>query len=1333
MNCNCGIPVSIYAQGGVQFAKCGSADRNCGFSQCLGNRMPRSIAPQVADNRSLNAVAYGSAHNTYQSVSAYQQGQQQSQQKPQAQRPPLYVTIGLRKFEGLMPWFSCTFTYDDELTAYFRTLPPDQCKFASSSRIWEISLLSYERVVSHLKSPALAGRLKLDLPPEFLMRKDGIWKWYRDIQHRHQELDAEGGVVLKLNSTLEDKLLDYQTEGIKFVVSRGGRAFIADDMGLGKTIQAIGVLLHYRQHWPALVLMPPGLKENWKKEILENADDLISEREITVVTDGKSLVSRPGSKVTLLPYSLLPALVSNNKINSSTFGIVIADESQKLKNRETAITKSALPILKNAKIALCLSGTPSPNQPVELFTQLSALLPSLFKSYDDFITRYCDGGRMAYIGKNRQVQKLGATHSEELNALMMGMVMIRRQKNVVLKANLPEKQRDFVILKLSDDAMDQLSEIKKEKEAAIRKMHSASAENKDHFAQEVQILTNKLVQHTGVLKVPAFLVHLQVIIQEQMKARQEAEAEADKQEALKINARDGDVLASTDIDVQEIADTFLVKGETKSSAPSSVVAGASAVVNSRNSSNIVDLSRSQGQEDILRDYEGLEGNQEDWRDISLVVSQDAIGALDDDGSEICAVKKGSAPLLSRIEDDGIVFMGTSPATVRANRSPAKDSVKDAWSGSKMAHTKCTDKCRQPCLKHAGTDTDSDSDSDSDAARLGLGGGDLASDSDEESEGAAKKMRKVDDSSSESGSERLFPRSKVKQVGSAAKGSGTKGTNRSAGTAPRKSGRSAKSEKLTSGSNREVTSLLDSDSDTDEVWNRMKQRNLEASERRLESRGGSHSKKSRQATLTERGTLALDDDDDDDFREDEASASAKGKKRKKATSKASKEDSTIAKSKKKKEIQSYMLASKPHHRKLGPKILVFAHHQQVLDQIEAFLRLQDVMFIRMDGSTPAASRDALVHTFQEDDTTLVALCSITAAGTGYTFTRANIALFPEVQWSFGNVEQAEDRIYRLGQKAKVVRCIYYFVPGSGDESIHQALQKKATMVGGTVGHSRATAGGSSSSSSSSDGHSPQRQSQMQLTSYMAPLPPVQPAAAQSYSSAGLQANVPRHAPQRVVDSDSFQYSSGGDSEAAIAGTDQAVQAARSMPAQPAPARPTHLSAASVYGGGAHKPIQASAPASAPTPNIPQSSGAGAAGAAGASKQSDTNQGFPLNQPQVAPVGTAGASMPGRIAGAASLQAASPIVQRPLSPATKARIEANKQIALQRAMQVKAERAAAAAKSAASGTGPQPHRQGGVQQQQNQQNQPNQLASARGNPIVLSNSGVAKAEEWLQRQR
>ena len=94
-----------------------------------------------------------------------------------------------------------------------------------------------------------------------------------------------------------------------------------------------------------------------------------------------------------------------------------------------------MPLVKAARRALLLSGTPLLSKPLELFTQLHALRPRAFGNERDFSVRYCNGhqGRFGWEAK-------GSTHAAELNALLTHAVMIRREKKAAL-GSLPEKVR----------------------------------------------------------------------------------------------------------------------------------------------------------------------------------------------------------------------------------------------------------------------------------------------------------------------------------------------------------------------------------------------------------------------------------------------------------------------------------------------------------------------------------------------------------------------------------------------------------------------------------------------------------------------------------------------------------------------------------------------------------------------------------------------------------------------------------------------------------------------------------------------------------------------------
>ena len=99
-------------------------------------------------------------------------------------------------------------------------------------------------------------------------------------------------------------------------------------------------------------------------------------------------------------------------------------------------------------------------------------------------------------------------------------------------------------------------------------------------------------------------------------------------------------------------------------------------------------------------------------------------------------------------------------------------------------------------------------------------------------------------------------------------------------------------------------------------------------------------------------------------------------------------------------------------------LIFGHHKCILDAIESQLREKKAKFIRIDGSTPSNERSGLVQKFQENDVYRVAVLSIKAAGVGLTLTAASLVVMAELDWTPGNLIQAEDRAHRIGQASSV---------------------------------------------------------------------------------------------------------------------------------------------------------------------------------------------------------------------------------------------------------------------------------------------------------------------------
>jgi SNF2 family DNA or RNA helicase len=158
----------------------------------------------------------------------------------------------------------------------------------------------------------------------------------------------------------------FQYEGIAWLFSKKS-ALLADEMGLGKTMQAITairLLLRSGQVRRVLLVCPKPLIPNWLREFKMWAEELPV---VTVEGDSarRQLIwSMPGMTILLANYELLVRDMEALGDQPPQFDLVILDEAQRIKNREsqTATTARSLP----RKRSWALTGTPIENRTEEL-------------------------------------------------------------------------------------------------------------------------------------------------------------------------------------------------------------------------------------------------------------------------------------------------------------------------------------------------------------------------------------------------------------------------------------------------------------------------------------------------------------------------------------------------------------------------------------------------------------------------------------------------------------------------------------------------------------------------------------------------------------------------------------------------------------------------------------------------------------------------------------------------------------------------------------------------------------------------------------------------------
>ena len=149
-------------------------------------------------------------------------------------------------------------------------------------------------------------------------------------------------------------------------------------------------------------------------------------------------------------------------------------------------------------------------------------------------------------------------------------------------------------------------------------------------------------------------------------------------------------------------------------------------------------------------------------------------------------------------------------------------------------------------------------------------------------------------------------------------------------------------------------------------------------------------------------------------------------------------------------------------------VVFAHHIATIAHIAAGLSQAGKSFFIIDGKTPGIDRQRYVEEFQAGKYE-AALLSINAASTGLTLTRAQDMLIVELPFSPGIAVQAEDRIYRIGQKSNVT-INYLISENSMDEYVWRMINKKSAIQGAVLdGEAKSQLEGSAMEESESAGY------------------------------------------------------------------------------------------------------------------------------------------------------------------------------------------------------------------------------------------------------------------------
>jgi SNF2 family DNA or RNA helicase len=242
-------------------------------------------------------------------------------------------------------------------------------------------------------------------------------------------------------------------------------ACLADDMGLGKTIQALAAILIRAPHGPTLVVAPLSVAGNWEEEAARFTPTL----KVKIFGQGERQEMLDG----LGPFDLLISSygllqVEGERLAGVAWQIVVLDEAQAIKNRQTKRAKAAMAL--NAEFRIATTGTPLENHLGELWALFHFINPGLLGTHQRFTETFA-----IPIERDKDRNRL-----KQLQRLIHPFIL-RRMKNEVLQ-ELPAKTEITLQVEMS---AQEAALYEAQRQSAIAKLENEEGQTN---TQHLQIL-----------------------------------------------------------------------------------------------------------------------------------------------------------------------------------------------------------------------------------------------------------------------------------------------------------------------------------------------------------------------------------------------------------------------------------------------------------------------------------------------------------------------------------------------------------------------------------------------------------------------------------------------------------------------------------------------------------------------------------------------------------------------------------------------------------------------------------------------------------------------------
>jgi len=280
-------------------------------------------------------------------------------------------------------------------------------------------------------------------------------------------------VIDRLGLKTWNTLKDWQKENIVFLAQLGGRGISSLDQGFGKSATCLLTAYLYYTFWPLLIITTVSNLTGFYMQVLEwlpvvHKDDIHiaddtkkfppytnlkeciyktktkkRKRNCDVKKDGDDICEgcrcnilikktprtkrfKPlNKKINIITHQ--SARDREEEIREYNFNYIIVDESDKIQNLESQLAQAIIPMCIRAKYCILATGTPL-SQSIHLYSQISAVQPKLFDSYESFIERYCAPTLKKNKDGSQYIDKRGSSNTYELTNKLQKYVLYRWTK-----------------------------------------------------------------------------------------------------------------------------------------------------------------------------------------------------------------------------------------------------------------------------------------------------------------------------------------------------------------------------------------------------------------------------------------------------------------------------------------------------------------------------------------------------------------------------------------------------------------------------------------------------------------------------------------------------------------------------------------------------------------------------------------------------------------------------------------------------------------------------------------------------------------------------------------